>query len=84
MSIDLYGGFRRRVKRRKKVDITFEEALSSIRKIYRTMMRQGYTIHEVNQLTVEDLNMINQIPFEDDEEIEDVSPDEFFRNGGLI
>lgn len=48
------------------------------------MMRQGYTIHEVNQLTVEDLNMINQIPFEDDEEVEDVSPDEFFRNGGLI
>lgn len=49
------------------------------------MMRQGYTIHEVNQLTLEDLNMINRIPFEEDEEeIEDVSPEEFFQNGGFI
>lgn len=49
-------------------------------------MRLGYTIHEINQLSLDDLRMLNSIDFEEeepDEDVEEMDAEDFFKNGGF-
>ncbi|WP_164832506.1 hypothetical protein [Listeria fleischmannii] len=50
-------------------------------------MKLGYTIHEINQLSLDDLRMLNSIDFDDaesdEEEVEEITAEDFFKHGGF-
>lgn len=64
--------------------MTINEALSSMRHLYKSLMRVGYSIHDINQLTMDDLDMLSTVDFsEEEEEVIEISPSTFFANGGF-
>ncbi|KMT60958.1 hypothetical protein X560_0378 [Listeria fleischmannii 1991] len=46
-------------------------------------MQQGYTILDVNRLTLDDIVMFNRVSEEQEAEVEEIAPEEFFVNGGF-
>lgn len=52
--------------------------------LYKSLMRVGYSIHDINQLTMDDLDMLSTVDFsEEEEEVIEISPSTFFANGGF-